>query len=52
LWWIYAASLAVGITTVAPQMIIPLAAQLAAPHERGKVIGNIMSGLLIGILLA
>jgi predicted MFS family arabinose efflux permease len=52
LLWIYAASLAVGITTVAPQMIIPLAAQLASPQERGRVIGNIMSGLLIGILLA
>ncbi|UJF34050.1 MFS transporter [Paenibacillus hexagrammi] len=50
--WMYTASLAVGITTVAPQMIVPLAAQLAAPHERGKVIGSVMSGLLIGILLA
>jgi predicted MFS family arabinose efflux permease len=52
LGWIYTASFVVGVTTVAPQMIIPLAAQLAAPHERGKVIGNVMSGLLIGILLA
>jgi predicted MFS family arabinose efflux permease len=52
LGWIYIASLAVGITTVAPQMIVPLAAQLAPPEERGKVIGNVMSGLLIGILLA
>ncbi|MCZ8511776.1 MFS transporter [Paenibacillus filicis] len=50
--WIYAASFAVGLTTVAPQMIIPLAAQLAGPQERGRVIGNVMSGLLIGILLA
>ncbi|TVY09234.1 MFS transporter [Paenibacillus cremeus] len=52
LTWIYIASLAVGVTTVAPQMIIPLAAGLAAPQDRGKVIGSVMSGLLIGILLA
>jgi predicted MFS family arabinose efflux permease len=50
--WLYMASLTLGITAVAPQMIVPLAAQLAPPAERGKVIGNVMSGLLIGILLA
>jgi predicted MFS family arabinose efflux permease len=50
--WMYAASFVVGLTTTAPQMIIPLAAELAAPEERGKVIGSVMSGLLIGILLA
>ncbi|MCR8630512.1 MFS transporter [Paenibacillus radicis (ex Xue et al. 2023)] len=50
--WISIASLLVGVTTVIPQMMVPLAAQLAAPSERGKVIGTVMSGLLIGILLA
>ncbi|WP_257148506.1 MFS transporter [Bacillus sp. AFS073361] len=52
LLWINLASFAVGVTTVVPQIILPLAAQLAAPVERGKVIGNIMGGLFIGILLA
>ncbi len=46
------ASFMVGFTTVVPQLIVPLAATLAAPSERGKVIGTVMSGLLIGILLA
>jgi len=46
------ASYAVGVTTVIPQLIIPFAASLAADHERGQVIGTVMSGLLIGILLA
>jgi predicted MFS family arabinose efflux permease len=46
------ASFAVGLTTVAPQIIVPFAASLAAPKERGRVVGNVMSGLLIGVLLA
>lgn len=43
-------SFAVGFTSIVPQFIIPLAAQLSAPKERGKIIGTVMSGLLIGIL--
>lgn len=46
------ASLLVGATSIIPQLIIPLAANLAEPERRGKVIGSIMSGLLIGILLS
>lgn len=50
--WMDLASLAVGITTVVPQLLVPLAAHMATPNERGKVIGKVMSGLLIGILFA
>jgi predicted MFS family arabinose efflux permease len=46
------ASFVVGVTTVVPQIIVPLGASLAAPQERGRVVGTIMSGLLIGVLLA
>jgi len=49
--WIYAASFAVGLTTVVPQILIPLAATLAAPSEQGKAVGTVTSGLLLGILL-
>lgn len=46
------ASFAIGFTSVVPQLIVPLAAQLANPKERGKIIGTVMSGLLIGILIS
>ncbi len=42
----------VGITSVAVQMLVPLAANLAPDHLRGRIVGNVMSGLLLGILLA
>lgn len=45
-------SLVVGVTTMTPQFIIPFAAHLASPGRRGQVVGMIMSGLLLGILLA
>ena len=46
------ASCAIGITTIVPQLILPFAAYLAKPKERGRVVGTVMSGLFIGILLA
>src|SRR4051794_24541619 len=48
--WLAAASLAVGFTTITPQLLVPLAAHLAAPEERGRVVGTVMSGLLVGVL--
>lgn len=42
----------VGVSSIIPQLLIPMAAHLAKPHERGKKIGFVMSGLLIGILLS
>ena len=41
-----------GLFSVVAQILVPLAATLAAPDKRGKVVGTIMSGLLLGILLA
>ncbi|HVU97117.1 MAG TPA: MFS transporter [Puia sp.] len=46
------ASVCIGATSVIPQLILPLAAHLSPPSKTGKVIGTIMSGLLIGILLS
>lgn len=41
-----------GMFSVVAQILVPFAATLAAPHQRGKAVGTIMSGLLLGILLA
>ena len=41
-----------GLFSVVAQILVPLAATLASPDKRGKVVGTIMSGLLLGILLA
>ncbi|MDD1965844.1 MFS transporter [Pseudomonas putida] len=46
------ASLLVGFSSVAVQILIPLAAHLAPEESRGRVVGSIMGGLLLGILLA
>ena len=46
------ASLLVGFNSVAVQILIPLAAHLAPEQTRGRVVGSIMGGLLLGILLA
>lgn len=47
-----AAVLFVGVATFVGQVIVPMSSQLAAPHERGKVVGTVMSGLLLGVLLS
>ena len=46
------ACLAIGFTAVVAQVLVPFAAELAAAEQRGAVIGRVMSGLLLGILLA
>jgi predicted MFS family arabinose efflux permease len=40
----------VGFTSAIPQLFVPMAAQLSDDSNRGRAIGIVMSGLLIGIL--
>lgn len=46
------ASTAVGLTTVVPQIIVPMSAGLVPENHRGAVIGTLLTGLIAGILLA
>lgn len=46
------ASFVVGFCAVGAQIIVPFAAHLASPERRGRVIGNVMGGLITGIMLA
>ncbi len=42
----------VGLGSVAAQVLVPMAASLAPDGDRGRVVGNVMTGLLLGVLLA
>ncbi len=52
LWIFGLAAVAVGGASVAGQVMIPFAADLAPEERRGRVVARIMTGLLLGILLA
>ncbi|KVK50679.1 MFS transporter [Agrobacterium deltaense] len=46
------AAFLVGVSSVAVQVIVPYAAHMAPHAIRGRVVGNVMSGLMAGIMLA
>ena len=46
------ASLVIAATTVVAQVLIPLATSMAPPERRGRVIGALQTGLILGILFS
>ncbi len=51
-WLFLLAIFIAGATTCAIQMLVPLVASMVGEAHRGKVIGNVMSGLMVGLLLS
>jgi predicted MFS family arabinose efflux permease len=41
-----------GAACCSIQMLVPLAASMAPPEARGRVVGDVMSGVMVGILLS
>ncbi|MEO6953668.1 MAG: MFS transporter [Polyangia bacterium] len=48
----FAASFVVGIAATATHVLVPFVSHLAPPERRGRIVGNVMSGLLAGVMLA
>ncbi|AWN48663.1 MFS transporter [Methylobacterium terrae] len=46
------ASFLIGVLSTAAQQAVPFAAELAPDATRGRMVGQVMTGLLLGILLA
>ncbi len=46
------AAFCIGLGSVAAQVVVPFAAHLSPEHVRGQTVGKVMSGLLLGIMLA
>jgi predicted MFS family arabinose efflux permease len=50
--WLGAANFAVGACAANVHVVVPFAAHLAAPRQRGRVVGAVVAGILFGVLLA
>ena len=50
--YLWIASFVLGFVTISAQLLIPFAAHLAPHASRGRIVGMVMSGLLIGLLMA
>jgi len=50
-WMLMAASFGLGAVACVPQQLVPFAAVMSAPAERGRSVGTVVSGIMVGILL-
>jgi predicted MFS family arabinose efflux permease len=52
LWLLVAASVCIGLTASVTHIVLPIAPEVASEADRGRAIGTVMTGLLLGVLLA
>jgi predicted MFS family arabinose efflux permease len=50
--WLIAASVVMGLFASVTHVVLPIAPDLVSDEQRGRAIGIVMTGLLLGILLA
>jgi predicted MFS family arabinose efflux permease len=51
IWTLIAASFGLGAVSCVPQQLVPFAAVMSLPAERGRSVGTVVSGIMVGILL-
>lgn len=51
IWALIGASYGLGMVCCVPQQLVPFAAVMSPPHERGRNVGTVVSGIMLGILL-
>jgi predicted MFS family arabinose efflux permease len=51
IWTLIAAAFGLGVVSCVPQQLVPFAAVMSRPSERGRSVGTVVSGIMVGILL-
>lgn len=51
IWTLIAAAFGLGVASCVPQQLVPFAAVMSQPSERGRNVGTVVSGIMVGILL-
>src|SRR5450830_1873627 len=51
IWALVVASFGLGAVSCVPQQLVPFAAVMSPPAERGRSVGTVVSGIMVGILL-
>jgi len=50
--WLSIASFGLGFCSIVAHLVLPLVAYMTPPDQRGKVIGTLLSGMILSVLLA